>query len=235
MEPGSVDVWLISCICAGDPRGYDILSEAECRRADAFVFAEHRRRFVHAHLCLRQILGRYTGVAPGLLEFGCGDDGKPFLRNAGPGFPLSFNLSHSGELAVVAVGGVAQIGVDIEQIRPIQDWEQIAAGAFHPVEKEWVRASAGKRKAPFFDVWTAKEAYIKAEGRGLAHPLDSFTVVGAQPQREYVVSWLDLPRGYAGAVAHSPPARPIRQDWWNGAASFIEHVPSLGESPESIR
>ena len=171
---------------------------------------------MQAHLSLRQILHRYTAVPPDALRFGCGEHGKPFLENDGDAFPVSFNLSHSGELAVVAVGQISEIGVDVEQIRPMPDWEAIAMGVFHPAEIEWVRAAGDRRTEAFFHVWTAKEAYIKVSGSGLAHPLDSFAVVGMAPQREYVVTWLELPNGYAGAVAHPPPVCEIRQGWWRG-------------------
>lgn len=88
-------------------------------------------------------------------------------------------------------------------------------GVFHPAEMEWVPAAADKRTEAFFHVWAAKEAYVKMRATGLAHPLDSFAVVSVAPPREYVVTWLDLPHGYAGAVAHPPPACEIRQGWWS--------------------
>ncbi len=219
-----VDVWLISCERGGDRGASKILSEAERRRAAAFVLPEHRRRFMQAHLSLRQILHRYTAVPPDALRFGCGESGKPFLKNDGGTGPVSFNLSHSGELAVVAVGRISEIGVDVEQIRPMPDWEAIATTVFHPAETEWVRAAAAdKRTEAFFHVWTAKEAYVKVCGTGLAHPLDSFAVVGVAPQREYVVTWLDLPTGYAGAVAHPPPVCELRQGWWSGGPEPCVH------------
>jgi 4'-phosphopantetheinyl transferase len=215
MESDVVDVWLISCDGAGDLGAYNVLSEEERKRAQDFMFPEHRQRFVRAHVCLRQILHRYTAVPPDALRFGCGESGKPFLENGGGPFPLSFNLSHSAHLAVVAVAAVSEIGVDVEQIRPLPDWEEIARSSFHPAEMEWVGAAAADRRTEaFFQVWTAKEAYIKASGQGLARPLDSFAVVGVAPQQEYVVSRLELPPGYAGALAHPPPACGIRQRWW---------------------
>jgi 4'-phosphopantetheinyl transferase len=209
-----VDVWLISCETTNGCDAYGILQEAEKKRADAFLFPEHRRRFIQAHAALRQILHHYTGVAPGSLLFASGDSGKPCLENMGT-VRLSFNMSHSGELAAVAVSGVTEIGVDIESIRPMPDWEQIARQSFHPAELEWLRATAAhRRNEAFFEVWTAKEAYIKASGRGLSHPLDSFAVVGAAPGQDQVISRLELPKGYVGAVAHSPPECEINLRWW---------------------
>jgi 4'-phosphopantetheinyl transferase len=213
---GIINIWLIPCDGADDPGLSDILSDAERKRADAFVFPEHRRRFVHAHSSLRQILSYYTSVTPGAIQFGSGKNGKPYLEN-GAAPSLSFNLSHSGELAVVAVAEVSEIGVDIEQIRPMPDWRQIAKGTFHQAETEWVcAAKVDHRAEAFFEVWTAKEAYIKASGNGLSHPLDSFAVVGANPQQEYSITRLQLPEGYAGAVAYPPPTCEIKCRWWRG-------------------
>jgi phosphopantetheinyl transferase len=213
---GGIDIWLVPCDGADDPEAYDILSEAERGRADAFVFPEHRRRFIRAHSSLRQVLSCYTAIAEGAIRFGSGKKGKPCLENSAAS-PFSFNLSHSGDLAVVAVGGVSEIGVDIEQVRPAPDWEEIAKGTFRREEAEWVRAAAVERRAgAFFEVWTAKEAYVKANGHGLAHMLHSVSVVGANSQREYLIASLQLPEGYVGAVAYPPPRSEIRRRWWKG-------------------
>jgi 4'-phosphopantetheinyl transferase len=211
----STDVWLISCAGADDPECFGILSEEERRRASSFVFVEDRRRYIQAHVCLRQILSQYTSRSAGSLRFRSTESGKPFLEDSGGSSPLNFNLSHSAELAVVAVTTAAEIGVDVEQIRPIPEWEDISRSTFHPDEADWVRSCPSElRNEAFFQVWTAKEAYVKAMGLGLAHPLDSFSVVGSAPQQEYIVTRLALPSGYTGAVAHPPPRRGIRQMWW---------------------
>jgi 4'-phosphopantetheinyl transferase len=217
-----LDLWLISCEAADENGAYNILDEQERRRADAFLSPQHRRRFVHAHAGLRQILHRYTGVHPAALRFASGKSGKPYLENLSAAAP-NFNLSHSGELAVVAVGNLPEIGVDIEVIRPMPDWEELARMSFHPSESEWVGATAAHRRAEaFFRVWTAKEAYIKASGRGMSHPLPSFAVVGAATQQEYVITSLELPAGYAGAVAHPPPECEVRVNWWSKPDSTVE-------------
>jgi len=213
----ALDVWLISCAGADDKDAYTILDAAERGRAGRFVFPEHRCRFVRAHAALRQILHRYTGASPGDLRFGVGEHGKPFLEHPAAD-SLSFNLSHSGDLAVVAVGEMREVGVDIECIRHVPDWDEIARRSFHPAESEWVRSYSEDRRAEaFFEVWTKKEAYIKACGHGLSHPLDSFQVVGPLAQQEYVIAALQLPAGYAGAVGYTPPECEVRLSWWHRA------------------
>jgi len=194
-----------------------LLDSAERERASRFVFPEHRRRFVQAHAALRQILHRYTAILPGELRFAAGSNGKPYLSHPAAG-ALSFNLSHSGDLAVAAVGEVPEVGVDIECIRPIPDWEEIARRSFHPMESEWVLSLPAERRTDaFFQVWTKKEAYIKAAGHGLSQPLDSFQVVEPAGQKKYVIAGLELPAGYAGAVAYAPPQCEVRLNWWKEA------------------
>ena len=94
---------------------------------------------------IRLILNYHTGLDPGAIRFRSDKNSKPYLENA-TAVPLSFNLSHSGELAVVAVGEVSEIGVDVERIRPMPDWEEIAKGIFHQAETEWVRAAVADHR-----------------------------------------------------------------------------------------
>ena len=97
------------------------------------------------------------------------------------------------------------------------DWEEIAKGSFtrRKLNGSGLQSPIIVSKR-FFKVWTAKEAYVKASGRGLAHLVHSFAVVGPKSQQEYFVTWLQLPKGYAGAVAYTPPRCEIRWRWWRG-------------------
>ena len=214
----AIDTWLIPADSSG-PDGFDTLSAEERAQADRFVFPEHRRRFQASHVGLREILHVYTGVAPEALRFGAGAHGKPFLENMGATPPV-FNLAHSGGLALVAVGSVAEIGADIECIRPLEDWGGVAAGTFHPDETEWVKAAGGNHMEAFFRVWTAEEACIKASGEGINDKMCSSSVIGPAAQRKYSVQWLELPCGYTGAVPYSPPERFVCQRWWRAKPAF---------------
>lgn len=208
-----VDVWLISCTGECDPESAGVLSPKERRRADSFVFDKHRRRFIQTHAALRQILGRYFHLPAECLRFGYGKNGKPFVEEAGAS--LCFNLSHSSDLAVVAVGAMPEIGVDVERVRPIADCMAISRNTFHPDENEWVLSQAPHlRTEAFYQVWTAKEAYVKASGLGFGQLLESFAVVGGALPQDYTITRLDVPSGYTGAVAHPPPPKEIRLSWW---------------------
>jgi 4'-phosphopantetheinyl transferase len=150
------------------------LSPDELARAERFVFRRDRERFVAARGTLRAVLANYAGIPPGALVFDYSAFGKPVLRGGGT---LRFNLSHAGEIAVIGIVHGREIGVDVEAIRPAFAGEEIAARFFSPAEVAALRALPPEQQAiGFFNCWTRKEAYIKALGEGLSHPLDSFDV-----------------------------------------------------------
>lgn len=166
-----------------------LLSPDEQARADRFHFERHRRRFVVCRGLLRVVLGRYAGRSPERLQFHYGPRGKPALADVGR--RLVFNVSHSDELALYAVAGDREVGIDVERVRPVSQPEQIAESFFSAPEKISLRAvPPDLRLAAFFDCWTRKEAYVKARGDGLGHPLDAFAVTfePGQPARLMPVS-----------------------------------------------
>jgi 4'-phosphopantetheinyl transferase len=167
-----------------------VLSPDERARADRFVIERVRRRFVACRGALRMILGRYTGQAPERLRFLYGDYGKPVLAPSAGIADLHFNVSHSEELALVAVARGREIGVDVERLRPLPGAERIAERFFSAPERTAIQALPAERKLEaFFTCWTRKEAYIKALGDGLGHPLDEFAVslVPGEPARLWSV------------------------------------------------
>jgi 4'-phosphopantetheinyl transferase len=147
-----------------------VLSPVESERAARFHFDRDRRRFIVARASLRQVLSQYTGESPENLQFQYSRFGKPDLS---PGSDVQFNVSHSGELALIAVTARRQVGIDIEQIRPIDCLLAIAERYFLPSElHELQNLAEAERLRAFFRHWTRKEAYIKAIGTGLSTPLD---------------------------------------------------------------
>lgn len=155
------------------------LSEDEKARAMRFHFEKHRRRFIVTRSSLRELLAQYLDLAPQDIKFEYSPKGKPFLA----GQQLQFNVSHSHELALYGFARSRRIGVDLEQIRPVKDLEQLAARFFCPSEAEILQALSGPEKeTAFFQIWTAKEAYLKAIGEGLAGGLDRVEVSLASGQ-----------------------------------------------------
>jgi 4'-phosphopantetheinyl transferase len=153
-----------------------LLSAAERERARRFAFGRDARRFIVGRGRLRQLLGARLGVPPESVELVYGARGKPALANSGRN-SLRFNLSHRDDLAVYALSWGCDVGIDVEAIRPLPDADAIAARFFSRPEHAAYRALEPRdRPLGFFQCWTRKEAFIKALGEGLSHPLDSFDV-----------------------------------------------------------
>lgn len=148
------------------------LCPEERERAERYVFPEHRRRFIVGRGLLRTLLGRYLGVSPAGVSFIYAKFGRPFLANG----DIQFNVSHSGDIALYGFVRNAEIGIDVECLRPIGIME-IARRFFSSSECESLATVPEPlREAAFYRCWTRKEAYLKARGFGLQTPLHSFTV-----------------------------------------------------------
>ena len=191
------------------------LEPGERTRALQFRFRMDRERFVVGRGTLRSILGHYLDVEPRQLRFNYTSHGKPFLTNDGGDETLCFNVSHSGGLGLYAVTRNRQVGVDLEYINRDQMDEQVAGRFFSPIEFATFRSlPVSSRRIAFFSCWTRKEAYIKANGKGLSIPLDEFDVSlrPGEPAELMSTAWdpkeasswsmrdVCLPAGYVGAV-----------------------------------
>jgi len=155
----------------------EFLSPDEQKRAGKFHFQRDREHFVVARGMLRSILGRYLNVTPQQLGFTYNQYGKPALNRATAADLLRFNVSHSHGLALFAITPGREIGVDLEQVRADFVSLELAERFFSPAEVATLRAlPPDARMTAFFNCWTRKEAYIKARGEGLSHPLHRFTV-----------------------------------------------------------
>jgi 4'-phosphopantetheinyl transferase len=157
------------------------LSADEKRRAEKFYFERDRERYIAGRGLLRLILASYTGIEPPDLQFSYGLYGKPALAAARDTGTLQFNLAHSQGLALYALTREREIGIDIEQVRPIADLEQLA-GRFFSARENAILRSLGpdEKQEAFFRYWVHKEAYLKARGIGLAEvPLDRIDVSSA--------------------------------------------------------
>jgi 4'-phosphopantetheinyl transferase len=151
-----------------------VLSEEERARARRFRFTRHQAHYTVAHGALRMILSRYLAAPASGLRYHTNQYGKPALAD---GADLRFNLSHSDDLALVAVTRGREVGVDLERVRPDVDVLDLAASYFSAGEVNTLRSLAPElRVQSFFACWTRKEAYIKAIGKGLSQALDRFDV-----------------------------------------------------------
>ena len=152
-----------------------VLSPDEGERAARFHFERDRQRFVVTRARTRMILGAYLQSDPRELRFKYSAREKPSLADVSA--DIRFNVSHSGDQAVVAVASGREIGVDIEQIRSNVECEQLAERFFSLSERKVIRELPEEKKLrAFFRLWTCKEAFLKAHGTGLSRPLSSFDV-----------------------------------------------------------
>lgn len=213
IHPDEVHLWWAN-IDDAPPDSSAILDAEERSRTGRFHFERDRNRFVARRSFLKRVLASYVGVAPGDIRLGTTAAGKPQLVTPGD---VSFNVSHSDELAVVAVASGAAVGVDVEHMRPIADATELADRLFTRWERDEVRTAQGSRMSEVFLVlWTRKESVLKAMGTGLSVPLDGFDVsirgngnrvrpTGPHGRLPYVIAGLEHPDGLVGAVALEGP------------------------------
>ena len=202
------------------------ISGEEQARVSRFHFPEHRDRYVVSHGVLRDILRRYRPLVGELLKFVTSSHGKPELAEESGGRNLRFNLSHSHSMVLVAVAADREVGVDVERVRQLANWEDIASRYFSAPER-WALNNRPEqdRMVAFFNCWTRKEAYIKAKGLGLSIPMNSFSteVSADQLVRPAPGDSLDTPwsledlfpgQSYAGAlVVEGHLSRLTRWNW----------------------
>jgi len=153
------------------------LSEHEKARASAFRFQIDRNRFICSHGILRAILGRYLELDPHQLQFNYGSRGKPELAGLSEANALHFNMTHSEGLGVFACTRACPVGVDVERVRAIRDEQEVANLCFASRESEALSKLDGYQKMiGFYNLWTRKEAWLKATGQGICDSLRSLEV-----------------------------------------------------------
>lgn len=208
------------------------LSRQELNRAERFRNDSDRRRYVVAHGVLRRVLAGYRKADPRTLRFTIGKNGKPALSDERGPTALRFNLSHTEDLALIAVTLGRDIGVDVERMRPISELDSIVEGYFTSRERDTLRAMDDTaRRDAFYRCWTRKESYAKATGGDLSVALRGFdTMLSSGPAD---LPALGAPRdgcgwnlyellpadGYIGAVAiDGPVGRLLSWRWTEGTA-----------------
>lgn len=172
-----IDIWLVDDREVADPalmnayRGF--LNDEETGRHQRFIFIRHRHQFLVSRALVRSVLAQYMGLDPAAVAFTKNRHGKPLLAGD---CPLQFNLSHTNGLIALAVARQHAVGVDVEYLSRQADIVKLAERYFSPQETQDLYAlpvPAWNRR--FFDLWTLKEAYLKACGTGLATPLRDFS------------------------------------------------------------
>jgi 4'-phosphopantetheinyl transferase len=189
----------------------NLLTTAERARADRYRFPDDRRRSIVARAATRRFLARYLGNDPATLVIDEEEFGKPVLR----GHEIEFNASHSGDLVALAFAKTTAVGIDVERRRKLTDAIALARRYFSAEEVAIVERAADVEDA-FFAIWTAKEAIVKASGKGIGGgDLHGFTVPFRDPQLRLVIDGWSVAaldpnhEGYYAAVAARDGQRQI--------------------------
>lgn len=179
LNQSEIHLWLIPLVQTNEniAEFSDYLDETERKKADGFRFEFLRKNYLVSHYAMREILSFYLNVLPKNIRFSVNSFGKPFVKTTDE--TVYFNLSHSGKWCVLGICKSGEIGIDIEEIRLDFDEEEISKRFFSSFECELLDSveDAFRQKA-FFKIWTKKEAFVKAIGKGLTIPLQNFTVLG---------------------------------------------------------
>jgi 4'-phosphopantetheinyl transferase len=220
IDHGTIHVWKVR-LCSSHAELRELpglLSAAEGERAGRFAFEKDHARFVSCRASLRIILGRYTGVAPEKLAFRYEAQGKPALEGLAG---WQFNLSHSRDLAAIAISRNDPVGIDLELIDADFPRDDVAPDILTADElREMDARPFIDQSEYFFQLWTLKEALLKALGRGLSlEPRDIHVHLdaGLNPDlftgppdfMNATLRRLNLEAGYAAALAVLAPVAPI--------------------------
>ena len=216
LRAGEVHVWKIPLastnVALANLRG--ILSAAERERASRFTFEKDEARFASCRASLRLLLSRYTGVPPDKIAFRYEPGGKPALAGIGG---WQFNVSHSRDLAAIAISRCDPVGIDLEFIDPAFRHDEVAFEILSAGELHDLASLPPDAQLPgFFQLWTLKEALLKAIGGGFSLDPRQFhirldesqipEIISAPPRFTPVtLETLPLHPGYAAALAVLSP------------------------------
>jgi len=226
-------VWTIRAILPHEELAalVTVLSDKERQKAMRFRRAADRNQYIVAHGRLREILSAELAIPASEVALSSNENGKPHAVLDQDESPIEFSLSHSGDVALVAVSRTGAVGVDIERIDSDTGVLAIAERCFSKQEWETLQStSESERLTRFFQLWVCKEAYVKGRGEGIIDRLRSFTIsleargpqlVQDDHDPDAAARWelqlLDAPDGFCAAIAIcNPGPRPTTihaRDW----------------------
>jgi 4'-phosphopantetheinyl transferase len=237
---GDVHVW---AACLQAPREHAAIYESslstdELERASRFLFQRDRNRFVAGRGMLRSLLGHYLAQQPAQIQIAYSQRGKPSLADLPSDGQIHFNLAHSDDLAVFAISRIPGIGIDLERLRPVTEAEAIAEQFFSPRETQALKTlPSGQKETAFFNLWTRKEAWLKATGEGIGELLNQVEVSlkpgdparllsifeDANAAAEWTLRELVPAPGFLGALA--VPAKDFTTHCWRWQEErFSSHI-----------
>lgn len=178
LQARGVQGWLVQLACSPEllVELRTLLAPDELERADRFLVDNPRRNYIVCRATLRLLLAQQLNLPPAKVSFCYSAKGKPALDECHAS-ATTFNLSHSGDFGLIAIGTSAVIGVDIERVEEKRDLIQIGRACWSPEEQEAMNRAPSSRKASiFYTIWTRKEAVLKASGDGIGTRLQALDV-----------------------------------------------------------
>ena len=192
LEENTVHIWLnyLNIHEARLKHLYPLLSAKEKERSERLKFYKHRKRFIAAHGFMRSVLENYIETPASEIIFSSNDKGKPALDKQTHHTNIHFNLSHSNNIALLAICLNHEIGVDIEYLDRKNDWKGIIKRFYTPAEQADIfKLPENQQQNAFFQMWTRKEAYMKALGLGLHLSPNKFSLT-VPPEKPALVKHL---------------------------------------------
>ena len=168
--PGELHLWRFKLYCPSEKKQNQqtILSADELARAERLLDPQKKYHFILVRNQLRRLMGKYLDLSPSLIRFRYNETGKPFLATQHDS-TLSFNLSHSGSWAVIAVSADSDVGIDVEKIDSSLDFQQLATRYFDQTERtQLTNFSPIRQRRGFYRLWTRKESVLKKVGSGFS-------------------------------------------------------------------
>jgi len=226
LAPFTVVVFLADPSLLDEPERYEealaVLSHHERTRLATFVFEHDRRSALASRALQRCALSLYAPVPPAAWRFTRNTHGRPEIA-APPGHDLRFSVSNTRELVACAVTRARDLGVDVETVRPVVPLDVVARSFAAPERAAVAAAAPGDQPRRFTELWTLKEAYVKARGTGLTLDLAhiSFDFATGAPRLELdpaldddpagweTISWWPTSRHAAALCVRRDPAGPL--------------------------
>ena len=217
-EQNTVDIWQVDTQHVYDNvlALTDILDTTEFERYQS-LHHKFKQTYLISHAACREILASYSGILAKDIIYKKNEYGKPELDHEQA---LKFNMSHSHDMAIIAVSKNTEIGVDLEYVNRKSQWNKIARRFFSQPEINYLFSQPeSSQKTLFYQIWTNKEAFIKALGTGLATPLSTFDassegIVKTLSSFDTTTTWytknLDIAPGYLAAVSQNTQIEKIR-------------------------
>ncbi len=207
LQLGEIHVWCIQwfSLLSWILKYWNIMCNQEQKEAQKFSNYNDQMRYAAAKILTRMLLSQYLELRNDEIHIVKTKLGKPYIQERKNIEKIQYNISHSGKFILLAFTRFAEIGIDIEYIRPLPEYLEIAHNFFSLEEERQIKNS--KQQSIFYYYWTAKEAYAKAIGTGLFANFKTFSINGnnviehGKVKTGWEIVFLNMNENYVAHVA----------------------------------